>query len=75
MLRRKLGLKMDDLKPLKVKPMPTWCPSCSHMARAKASRTRITTSQRKILPSRRRRIRRSMVPSCVVPLIIGQESA
>jgi hypothetical protein len=46
------------------------------MARAKASRTRITTSQSKIIPSRRRRRRgRMRVASCVIPLIIGQRSA
>jgi hypothetical protein len=46
------------------------------MARKKASRTRITTSQNKILPSRRRRMRRRMrVDSCVVPLIINQRSS
>jgi hypothetical protein len=65
-----------DLKELRVKPVPTWCTSHSHMERAKASRTWITISQRKILPSRRRRIRRRMrVASCVVPLIIGQRTA
>jgi hypothetical protein len=63
---------MDDLKELRVKPVPTWCTSHSHMAQVKASRTR---SQSKTLPSRRRRIRRRMrVASCVVPLIIGQRS-
>jgi hypothetical protein len=44
------------------------------MARAKAkeSKTRITISQSKILPSKRRRIKRRMwVALCVVPLIIG----
>jgi hypothetical protein len=67
MLRRKLGLKTDDLKELRVKPVPTWCTSHSHMAKAKAkiSRIRITTSQSKLLPSRiRRRIRRMRVTSC-----------
>jgi hypothetical protein len=44
------------------------------MARARASRIRITSSQRKILPSRRRRMR-MRVASCAVPLIIGQRSA
>jgi hypothetical protein len=44
MLRRKLGLRMDDLKELRVKLMPTWCTGCSHMAKAKSSRTRIITS-------------------------------
>jgi hypothetical protein len=28
-----------DLKELRVKPVPTWCTSHSHMERAKASRT------------------------------------
>jgi hypothetical protein len=55
---RKLGLKIYDLKELRVKPIPTWCVSCSHMASASTSRTRTTTSQSKILHSRRRRIRR-----------------
>jgi hypothetical protein len=41
---------------------------------ARASRIRITSSQRKILPSRRRRMR-MRVASCTVPLIIGQRSA
>jgi hypothetical protein len=46
------------------------------MARAKAGRTRITTSQHKILPSTRRRIKRRMrIASCVVPLVIGKRSA
>jgi hypothetical protein len=76
MLRRKLRLKMDDLKEFRVKPVPTWCMSHSHMARAKASRIRITTSQSKILPSRRRiRRRRMRVALCAVPLIIGQRNA
>jgi hypothetical protein len=45
------------------------------MARAKARRIRITTNQNKMLPSRRRRIRRRMrVASCAIPLIIGQRS-
>jgi hypothetical protein len=76
MVRRKLGLKMDDLKELKVKPVPTWCTTHSHMARAKASRIRMTTRQSKILPSRRIRIRRRIrVASCMVPQIIGERSA
>jgi hypothetical protein len=58
MFRRMIGLKMEYLRELRVKLVPTWCTSRSHMARAKASRTRITTSQSKILPSRRRRRRR-----------------
>jgi hypothetical protein len=75
MLRRKLGLKMEDKKELKVKPVPTWCSSRNHMTRAKASKTRITTSQSKLLTSRRRRRkRRRMVASCAVPLIIRQRS-
>jgi hypothetical protein len=45
------------------------------MARAKTSRTRIITSQSKILPSKRRRIRRIRVASCAIPLIIRQRSA
>jgi hypothetical protein len=72
MLRRKLEVKMDNRKELRVKPVPTWCTSSSHMARAKASRSRITTSQSKLLTSRRRRIKRRMrVALCAVPLIIG----
>jgi hypothetical protein len=47
MLRRKLGLKMVDLNELTVKPVPTWCITHSHMARAKANKTIITTNQRK----------------------------
>jgi hypothetical protein len=54
MLRRKLELKMDDLKELRVKPLQTWYTSRSHKARAKTSRTRITTSQSKILPSKKK---------------------
>jgi hypothetical protein len=45
------------------------------MARAKTSRTRIIISQSKILHSKRRRIRRIRVASCVIPLIIRQRSA
>jgi hypothetical protein len=75
MLSRKFGLKMDDLKELRAKPVSSWCTNHCHMARAKANRTRIKISQSKILPSRRR-IRRSMrVALCVVPLIIGQRNA
>jgi transposase InsO family protein len=74
MLRRKLGLRMDDQKELRVKPVPTWCTKHSHMASAKARRTRIATRQSKLLPSRRRRIKRRMrVGSCAVPRIIGQK--
>jgi hypothetical protein len=76
MLRRKLGLRMDDQKELRVKPVPTWCTKHSHMASAKARRTRIATRQSKLLPSRRRRIKRRMrVGSCAVPQIIGQKNA
>jgi hypothetical protein len=45
------------------------------MARVKTSITRITTSQRKILPSRRRIKKRMRVASCAVSLIIGKISA
>jgi hypothetical protein len=74
MSRRKLRLRTDDLKDLRVKPVPTWCTSRSHMAKVKAklSRIRITTSQSKLLPLRRRIIiRRIQVASCVGLLIIG----
>jgi hypothetical protein len=77
MLRRKLGLRMGDLKELRVKSVPTWCTSRSHMAKAKKklSRIRITTRQSKLLPLRRRRIiSRMRVASCVNLLIIGQRS-
>jgi hypothetical protein len=57
MLRRKLGPRTDDLKELRVKPVPTWCTSSRHMIKAKAKlgRIRITTSQNKLLPLRRRK--------------------
>jgi hypothetical protein len=74
---RKLGLRTDNLKELRVKPVSTWCTSHNHIAKAKAklSRIRITTSQRKLLFLRRRRRRRRMrVASCVNLLIIGQRS-
>jgi hypothetical protein len=77
MLKRKLRLRTDDLKELRVKPVSTWCTGRSHMAKAKVklSRIRITTSQRKLLSLRRRgRIRRMRVASCVNLLIIGQRS-
>jgi hypothetical protein len=77
MLRRKLKLRMDDFKELRVKLVPTWCTSRNNMAKAKAklSRIRITTSQSKLLPlRRRRRIRRMRVALCVDLLIIGQRS-
>jgi hypothetical protein len=45
------------------------------MARAKDSKTRITISQSKILPSKGRIKRRMRAASYVVPLIIGQRSA
>jgi hypothetical protein len=77
MLRRKLGPRMDDLKELMVKPAPTWCTSRRHMAKTKAklSRIRITVRQSKLLPLRRRRIRRMRVVSCADLLMIGQRSA
>jgi hypothetical protein len=78
MLRRKLESRTDDLKELGVKPAPTWCTSRRHMAKEKAklSRIRITVSQSKLLPLRRRRkIRRMRVISCANLLIIGQRSA
>jgi hypothetical protein len=67
---------MDDLKELRVKPVPTWCISRSHMAKAKSklNRIRIITRQSKLLPLRRRRIRRMIVASCVNLRIIGQRS-
>jgi hypothetical protein len=43
-------------------------------AKPKLSRIRITTSQSKLLPLRRRRIRRMRVASCADLLIIGQRS-
>jgi hypothetical protein len=60
MLRRKLKLRMDNLKELRVKLVPTWCTSHSHMAKTKAklSRIKIIVSQSKLLPLRRRRRRR-----------------
>jgi hypothetical protein len=76
MLRRKLGPRTDDLNKPRVKPAPTWSTSHRHMAKAKLSRIRITTSQSKLLPLRRRRkIRRMRVVSCADLLIIGQRSA
>jgi hypothetical protein len=75
MLRRKVRLRMDDLKELKAKPVPTWCTSHSHMAMTKLRRNRITISQNKLLPlRRRRRIRRRMAALCADLLIIGQRS-
>jgi hypothetical protein len=79
MLRRKLGLRTDDLKELMVKLVPTWCTGRSHMAKetvtAKLSRIRITISQTKLLPlRRRRRIRRMRVASCADLRIIGQKN-
>jgi hypothetical protein len=55
----------------------TWCTGRSHIAKAKVklSRIKITTSQSKLLPlRRRRRIRRMRVASCADLLIIGQIS-
>jgi hypothetical protein len=77
MLRRKLGLRTDDLNELRVKPVPTWCTSHSHTVKAKAklSRIKITTSQSKLLSLRRRRRRRRIrVASCADLRIIGQIS-
>jgi hypothetical protein len=77
MLRRKLGLRMDDLKELRVEPVPIWCTNHSHMVKAKVmlSRIRITISQSKLLPlRRRRRIIRMRVTSYADLLIIGQKS-
>jgi hypothetical protein len=79
MLRRKLRLRMNDLKELGVKPVSIWCTSRSHMAKtkvkakAKLSRIRIIISQSKLLPlrRRRRRRRRMRVASCADLLIIG----
>jgi hypothetical protein len=73
MSRRKLRLRTDDLKELRVKLVAIWCTSRSHMAKAKLSKIRITTSQSKLLPLRRR-IRRVRVASCADLLIIGQRS-
>jgi hypothetical protein len=64
MLRRKLGLRMDDLKELRFKLVPTWYTSHSHMTKANAKLRRMKiTSQSKLLPSIRRR-RRMRVASC-----------
>jgi hypothetical protein len=74
---RKLRLRMNDLKELRVKSVPTWCTSHSHMAKVKAklSRIRITISQSKLLSLRRRRRRMRMrVALCVNLLIIGHRS-
>jgi hypothetical protein len=77
MLRRKIGLRMNNLKELRVKPVPTWCTSRSHMTKAKLCRIIITTSQSKLLPLRRRRTRRRRrrmrIASCADLLIIGQK--
>jgi hypothetical protein len=79
MSRRKLRLRIDDLKDMRVKLVSTCCISHSHMARARARprprRTRTITSQSNLLPLRRRRLYRMRVASCAVPLIIGQRSA
>jgi hypothetical protein len=61
MLRRKLRLRTDDLKELRVKLVPTWCTGRKHMAKAKSK-------------LRRRRRRRMRVASCVDLLVIGQRS-
>jgi hypothetical protein len=82
MSRRKLRLRTDDLKELRVKPVPIWCTNHSHMAKAKAkakektklSRIRIT-NQSKLLSLRRRIIiRRMRIASCADLLLIGQRS-
>jgi hypothetical protein len=73
MSRRKLRLRTDDLKELRVKLVAIWCTSRSHMAKAELSKIRITTSQSKLLPLRRRRMR-VRVASCADLLIIGQRS-
>jgi hypothetical protein len=79
MLRRKIGLRTNNLKELRVKPVPTWCTSRSHMTKAKLCRIIITTSQSKLLPLRRRRRRtrrrrrRMRIASCADLLIIGQK--
>jgi hypothetical protein len=68
---------MDALKELTVKPVPTWCTSRRHMTKAKEklSRIRITTSQSKLLPLKRRRgIRRMRGASFADLLIIGEKS-
>jgi hypothetical protein len=65
---------MDDLMGPRVKPVSTWCTSRSYMAKAKLSRIRITTSQSKLLPFRRRRIRMMRITSCANLLIIEQRS-
>jgi hypothetical protein len=78
MLRRKLKPRMDDLKKLRVKLASTWCTSRIHMAKAKTkaklSIIRITASQSKLLPLRRRRIMRMRVILCADLLIIGQKN-
>jgi hypothetical protein len=76
MLRRKLRKRTDNLKELRVKPVPIWCTSHSHMAKVKAklSRIRIIISQSKLLPLRRRIIWRMRVASCANLLIIEQRS-
>jgi hypothetical protein len=73
MLRRKLRLKTDDLKELRVKPVSTWCTSHSHMTKEKLSKIKRIISQSKLLPLRRRIIiRMMMVVSCANLPIIGQ---
>jgi hypothetical protein len=72
MLRRKLGRTTNDLKELRVKPTSTCCTNHSDMAKAKLSRIRITR-QSKLLPLRRRRIRRMSVALYVDLLIIRQK--
>jgi hypothetical protein len=76
MLRRKLRLGTNDLKELMVKSVPTWCTNHRHMAKAKTklSRIKITISQSKLLPLRRRIIRKMRIASCADLLIIVQRS-
>jgi hypothetical protein len=52
-VRRKFGLRTDDLKELRIKPVPIWCTNRSHMVKEKVklSRIRITTNQSKLLLS------------------------
>jgi hypothetical protein len=77
-VEEKARAKTDDLKEMRAKPVATWCTSHSHMAKAKTkaklSRIRTITSQSKLLPLRRRRIKRLRVALCVDLMIIGQGS-
>jgi hypothetical protein len=44
-LRRKLMIRMNDLREMMVKPVPIWCISCSHIVKAK---TKVKLSRIKI---------------------------